>query len=124
MTFPRNLTRTAVRAERVLVRAPLRSIDRMVVPLFGPESLAHRSLVRGVQTLDAAVDRLAGERRPIDEPAADAVADERTEIAERAEHYLEAQEDEVFVGELADEDLRRAQAEVRAKQEIEDEQAR
>lgn len=105
-----------------MLSAPVRSVDRLLVPLLGSRSLAHRSLERGVDALDAMTDRLAGEPQP---PSAartsDLVTDERAAVAERAEHYLEADEDEVFVGELADPDLRRVQAEVRAKQEIEDE---
>jgi hypothetical protein len=50
-------------------------------------------------------------------------SDEQERIEELTEQLLEEQRNEQFVGELADDELRRAQAQVRAKQIIEQEDA-
>lgn len=117
MTLERNLTRATRRAERALILRPLHLLDRVVVPVLGSDSVPHRVIVRSARTIDAVVSRFAP--RPPSRPTLD-----RTRVQDRAEAYLDAQGDEVFTGELADDEIRRVQAEVRAKQALEDEQAR
>lgn len=119
MTLERNLTRVARRAERELVLRPLHLLDRVVAPVLGSDSAPHRLIVRSARTVDALVSRVAPRSRPRTRPEVD-----ETSVHQRTEAYLRAQEDEVFTGELADDELRRAQAEVRAKQALQDERTR
>ncbi len=64
-----------------------------------------------------------GESAGESQPDGSLTSDEQERIEELTERLLEEQRNEQFVGELADDELRRAQAQVRAKQIIEEEDA-
>ncbi len=146
-------SRTALRIPYLAVRTPLGLLDeQVVVRIFGLDSTAHRSLLRGLHTLDAlAASALAPQDErdaPADEagqpaepaepsePAAEIITDvepverdggeqpiepaEQAEIEQLTETFLVEDDLAPRSGELAEnDDLRRVQAEIRAKQEIE-----
>ncbi|WP_375503509.1 hypothetical protein [uncultured Jatrophihabitans sp.] len=160
--------RSALRIPYLAVRTPLGLLDeQVVVRVFGVDSTAHRSLLRGLQTLDALAasafattsgasappeadaqtDTLAEDTEDGDTAADDTAADdtaaeadiitdvqpverdggeqpiepaEQEEIEQLAETFLAEDDLAPRSGELAENDeLRRVQAEIRAKQAIE-----
>ena len=135
-------SRSILRFPYLAVRTPLGLLDeQLVVRVFGAESTAHRSLLRGLHTLDALVasafspadaapdNAPAGAQdEPADEPAGrdggeqPIDAAEQSEIEQLTETLLADDDLAPRTGELAENDeLRRVQAEIRAKQEIETE---
>lgn len=125
-----DLLRRAVRAEYTLLRTPLAVLDEQVVSRYTPRgSLAQTSIARTIGALDAIADKLLTEEPRVPQPArqADAAAPEplpepeQEEIVDLTEDILEAEEQETFAGELAEDDeLRRVQAELRAKHAVEE----
>jgi hypothetical protein len=138
-----DLLRKAVRAEYTLLRTPLVVLDEQIVSRYTPRgSAVQTSLARTIGALDSLADRLLTER-PVDPwseaaPARTDAADdgfdariappveplpetEQEEVEELAVDILEAEQDQTFAGELADDDeLRRVQAELRAKHIVEE----
>ena len=150
---------SALRIPYLAVRTPLELLDKQVViRVFGTGSTAHRSLARGLQTLDTlAASAFASGELPDNGPAqppsdgptdaaeqtdaeadADIITDveavdrdggeepiepaEQEEIEQLAETFLVEDELAPRSGELAEnEELRRVQAEIRAKQAVESE---
>ena len=137
-----DLLRKAVRAEYTLLRTPLVVLDEQIVSRYTPRgSAVQTSLARTIGALDFLADRLLtepagpwGEAAParmdeavdgVDTPIAAPVEPlpetEQEEIEELAVDILEAEQEQTFAGELAaDEELRRVQAELRAKHTVEE----
>ncbi len=143
--------RSALRIPYLAVRLPLGLLDdQVVVRVFGADSTAHRSLLRGLQTLDmlaaAAFDTgedtaaapTHSEPDTRDDVPEDVITDvevverdggdqplepaEQEEIVQLADTFLADDELAPRSGELAENDeLRRVQAEIKAKQAIETE---
>lgn len=140
-----DLLRKAVRVEYALLRTPLAALDERVVSRYASRApVVHESLSRAIGVLDAAAGKLLEEESDQQAPAGagseresattvqsdtdSAVATEpeplpepeQEEIEELAEDILEAEQEQTFAGELADDDeLRRVQAELRAKHTVE-----
>ena len=133
---------SVLRIPYLAVRTPLGLLDEhLVVRVFGTGSTAHRSLLRGLHTLDALAASVfppaPAEHAAADEPDEPATADEpagrdggeqpigateRSEIEQLTETLLADDDLAPRTGELAENDeLRRVQAEIRAKQEVETE---
>src|SRR4051812_16925035 len=132
----------AIRAEYTILRAPLSLLDARVVSRLDEGSRVRTTFERGLETLDSAAGRLLDPRpaRPQTSPAEPAQEqelppeeqelppeeqelppeeqelppEEQEEIEELTEVLLAEQEEQTFVGELADDELRRVQAELRA----------
>jgi hypothetical protein len=123
----------AIRAEYTILRAPLSLLDARVVSRLDEGSRVRTTFERGLETLDSAAGRLLGPRpaQPQTSPAEPAEPaepageqelppEEQEEIEELTEVLLAEQEEQTFVGELADDELRRVQAELRAKHQVEE----
>jgi len=117
----------AIRAEYTILRAPLSLLDARVVSRLDEGSRVRTTFERGLETLDSAAGRLLDPRpaRPQTSPAEPAQEqelppEEQEEIEELTEVLLAEQEEQTFVGELADDELRRVQAELRAKHQVEE----
>lgn len=135
-----DLLRKAVRAEYTLLRTPLTVLDEQIVSRYTPRgSRVQTSLARTIGALDALAGRLLTEEpapprasRPSEAASSDAATEdaggpeplpetEQEQIEELAEDLLEAEQEQTFAGELAeDEELRRVQAELRAKHTVEE----
>jgi hypothetical protein len=138
-----DLLRKAVRAEYTLLRTPLVVLDEQIVSRYTPRGSAlQTSLARTIGALDFLADRLLSEQSgaPWSEAAParmDEAGDgvetgvaspveplpehEQEEVEELAVDILEAEQEQTFAGELAaDEELRRVQAELRAKHTVEE----
>lgn len=114
------MVRKAVQVEYAVLRAPLTVLDQQVLPRYFDEtSVVRVSFERGLDALDSAAARLLQEAP---EPGMPEMlpAEEQQEVAELADELLEQEETETFHGELADEDMRRVQAELRAKHSVEE----
>ena len=99
---------TAARAEQVVLRTPLAVLDEQVLARFAEHSKLRALVGRGITALDSAAGR--DDRRGTVDPIP------AEEIEERAAHLLEEQEQHPLAGELAEDDeLRRVQAELKAK---------
>lgn len=112
-----DLLRTAVRVEYTLLRVPLGMLDERVVSRFAPRgSLVQNSFARTINVLDTVAERL------LSEPPPPPLPDEaREDVEQLTEDLLETEEEQSFSGELAEDDeLRRVQAELRAKHAIEE----
>lgn len=112
-----------VRSEIRLAQASLAAIDHQLLHRLGGRAAGARSAVRRLRSV---VDGLAGENQQApparDRDSGSAVLDrqELREVEQLAEAYLE-EEDQHLTGELAeDEQLRRVQAELRAKHTIQE----
>jgi hypothetical protein len=116
------LLRKAVRAEYTLLRTPLTMLDEKVVSRYVPrDSVVQTSLARTISALDEVAERLLAEPSDVVASSAFLPLDEQEEIEELAEELFEAEEEQTFAGELADdEELRRVQAELRAKHTVEE----
>src|SRR4051812_40504462 len=126
----------AIRAEYTILRAPLSLLDARVVSRLDEGSRVRTTFERGLETLDSAAGQLLDPRpaRPQTSPAEPArpaepaepaqqellPPEEQEEIEELTEVLLAEQEEQTFVGELADDELRRVQAELRAKHQVEE----
>jgi len=116
---------TASRVEYAVLRTPLTVLDEQVLARFAEHSKVRTVVGRGIDKLDAVAARLLpGVGRPghaTDEPVP--VDDEPVpvdEVEQRAADLLEQQEQRPLAGELAeDEELRRVQAELKAKHAVE-----
>lgn len=117
-----DLLRKAVRAEYTLLRTPLTMLDEKVVSRYVPrDSVVQTSLARTISALDEVAERLLAEPSDVVASSAFLPLDEQEEIEELAEELFEAEEEQTFAGELADdEELRRVQAELRAKHTVEE----
>jgi hypothetical protein len=141
MSHLESITRTALTVTRQVLRPPLTALDdRVVLPRLGSRSPVHHALTAAVGLLDTlapdgdASDADAsdggasdggapgaGARVPTPGPSAPPMPPEEQEaVADLTDELLADQRDDRFTGELADEELRRVQAQVRAKQLIED----
>jgi hypothetical protein len=122
----------AIRAEYTLLRVPLAVLDQRVVSRLDEHSPVRATFERGLRSLDAAAARLLEhgadphgadphEVEP-DEVEPDVLpADEQEEVEQLTEVYAAEQENHTLAGELADDDeLRRVQAELRAKHRVEE----
>lgn len=145
------LTRTAAGLARRAIVPPLTVLDqRVVVPVLGAKSPVHRVLaaLAGATAATTSAPRPApappapapAQRSTPDEPSdersdsgdatgestepGELTEDEQARIERLTDQLLEEQGGETFVGELADDELRRAQARIRAKQIIEEEDDR
>ncbi len=139
-----DLIRTAARVEYRLLRTPLTVLDKRVVSrLLDADSPVRRTFENGLESLDDAFDRLlhgappAGSATERDDESRTAPGDDATEASAPdqltaedqneadalARELLDMERDKVYSGELADEELRRVQAEIKAKQMVEDEAA-
>lgn len=131
------VVRKAVEVEYAVLRAPLTVLDQQVVSrYFDESSVVRTSFARGLGALDSVAARLlqqtsaqsaSGRPRPASSPqpaGADGAEllpeEEQQEVEELAEELLEQEETERFSGELADEEMRRVQAELRAKHTVEE----
>jgi hypothetical protein len=110
-----DLLRKAVLVNYTLLRAPLALLDARVVPPAWRGSVVQTSLARTIHVLDAVTGRLLGEPSPTPLPDA-----EREDVDRLTSDLLETEEEQTFVGELADDDLRRIQAGLRAKHSVEE----
>lgn len=117
-----DLLRKAVRAEYTLLRTPLTMLDEKVVSRYVPrDSVVQTSLARTISALDEVAERLLAEPSDVVASSAFLPLDEQEEIEELAEELFEAEEEQTFAGELADdEELRRVQAELHAKHTVEE----
>jgi hypothetical protein len=122
----------AIRAEYTMLRVPLAVLDQRVVSRLDEHSPVRATFERGLRSLDAAAARLLEhgadphgadphEVEP-DEVEPDVLpADEQEEVEQLTEVYAAEQENHTLAGELADDDeLRRVQAELRAKHRVEE----
>ena len=99
---------TASRAEYAVLRTPLAVLDEQVLARFAERSKLRALVGRGISVLDSVAGR--GGHRAAAEPIPAAA------VQQRATHLLEEQEQHPLSGELAEDDeLRRVQAELRAK---------
>jgi hypothetical protein len=124
--------KTATRAEQVVLRTPLAVLDQQVLAHV-PGSAKVRAVVgRGISALDSVAGRASqlgtsgsSESTGAPEPTGSAAPTPLEEIPveeveERAAHLLEQQEQQPLAGELAEDDeLRRVQAELKAKHAVE-----
>ena len=138
-----DLLRKALRVPYTLLRTPLVVLDEQVVARYAPRgSVVQTAMARAIDLLDMVGERLIGEPSlppaaaggvapaPLVPPAVATVADagqvrplpdeEREDVEQLAEDLLEAEEEQTFAGELADDELRRVQAELRAKHTVEE----
>lgn len=114
------VVRKAVQVEYAVLRAPLTVLDQQVLARYFDEtSVVRVSFERGLDALDSAAARLLQERPEPGRPGM-LPEEEQREVAELADEMLEQEETETFRGELADEDMRRVQAELRAKHSVEE----
>lgn len=142
------MVRKAVEVEYAVLRAPLSLLDQQVVARYFDEaSVVRTSFERGLDALDSAAARLLQQtQQPTERPEPPATSpepaaatgpatspepaaatepdtlpeEEQEEVEELADELLEQEETETFRGELADEDMRRVQAELRAKHTVEE----
>lgn len=121
-----DLLRKALRVQYTLLRTPLAVLDERVVSRYAPRgSVVQTSMARTISVLDTVAERLlrepsagaaaAGEPQPLPD-------EEREDVEQLAQDLLEAEEEQTFVGELADDELRRVQAELRAKHTVEEQE--
>lgn len=114
------VVRKAVQVEYAVLRAPLTVLDQQVLARYFDEtSVVRVSFERGLDALDSAAARLLQETPEPGRPGM-LPEEEQREVAELADEMLEQEETETFRGELADEDMRRVQAELRAKHSVEE----
>lgn len=138
------MVRKAVQVEYAVLRAPLTMLEQQVVSrYFDESSVVRASFERGLDVFDSAAARLLQQapeppepprpaptastpprRRPATPPAPADVEplpeEEQEEVAELVGELLEQEETETFKGELADDEMRRVQAELRAKHTVEE----
>jgi hypothetical protein len=115
----------ATRVEQVVLRTPLAVLDEQVLSRVPGGSRLRGLVGRGIQALDSAAGRSVGSTagRTGAQPEERAVQIPAEEVEERAAHLLEEQEQHPLAGELAEDDeLRRVQAELKAKHAVEAEQ--
>ena len=112
----------AIRAEYTILRAPLGLLDTQVISRLGEGSRVRSTFERGLDSLDTAAARLldrpappgrSGEPTPLP-------AEEQEEVGQLTDTLLAEQAERTYVGELADDELRRVQAELRAKHQVEE----
>ena len=112
----------AIRAEYTILRAPLGLLDTQVISRLGEGSRVRSTFERGLDSLDTAAARLLDRPAPsarAGEPTA-LPAEEQQEVEQLTDTLLAEQEERTYVGELADDELRRVQAELRAKHQVEE----
>jgi len=101
--------KTAARAEQAILRAPLTVLDEQVLARFAEHSKLRAVVGRGIDVLDSVARRATGAA-----PAATPVSAD--EVEQRAAHLLQEQQKRPLAGELAEDgDLRRVQAQLKAK---------
>ena len=120
-----NLLRKALHVPYTLVRTPLVVLDERVVSRYASRgSVVQTSMTRTIGLLDTVAHRLISEPSPSSAVAGEPQPlpdDEREDVEQLAEDLLEAEEEQTFAGELAaDDELRRVQAELRAKHTVEE----
>jgi hypothetical protein len=126
---------TAMRLEYTVLRAPLTLLDRQVVSRLDEHSLIRSTFERGLETLDATAARFLDTPTPPAPPPppppaeptqpTELPAEEVEEVQYLADEFIAEQEQHNLAGELAeDEELRRVQAELRAKHQVEEEHER
>ena len=109
--------RTAVRAEQAMLRAPLSVLDEQVLARFAEHSRLRALVGRGIHVLDSLAGR-AGDAGPEATPLS------TDEVEQRAAQLLEQQRQRPLAGELAEDgELRRVQAQLKAKHAAEAEHA-
>jgi hypothetical protein len=115
---PMNRTmQKAIRAEYSILRAPLAVLDERVISRLEETSRVRSTFERGLQSLDTVAARLLEPTPARSQPLP---REEQDEIHQLTDTLLAEQEEQTFVGELADDELRRVQAELRAKHRIEE----
>jgi hypothetical protein len=108
----------AIRVEHSVLRTSLSLLDQRVLARVGAPTGLRGVVGRGIEALDSTADRLLARTAP-----AAPVTIPAEEVEHRAEHLLQQQEQHTLAGELAEDDeLRRVQAELKAKHQVEAQQ--
>jgi hypothetical protein len=92
-------------------------LDERVISRLEETSRVRSTFERGLQSLDTVAARLLEPTPARSQPLP---REEQDEIHQLTDTLLAEQEEQTFVGELADDELRRVQAELRAKHRIEE----
>ncbi len=116
--------KTASRVEQAVLRTPLTVLDERVLARVPGGSRLRGVVGRGIHALDSAAGRATGRPGGRDAAPPAKIQVPVEEVEQRAGHLLEEQEQHPLAGELAEDDeLRRVQAELKAKHAIESEHA-
>jgi hypothetical protein len=113
--------RKALRTEYVLLRTPLAVLDARVLTRLDEQSRVRTGVEKGLAALDSVAARVLGPAESSAPPPASTPAPAPEAVDELAATLLAEQEEQHnLAGELAeDEELRRVQAELKAKHRIE-----
>ena len=110
----------AIRVEYSILRAPLGLLDAQVISRLGEGSRVRSTFERGLGSLDHAAARLLDHPAQPRRGGKPLPAEEQQEVHQLTDALLAEQEERTYVGELADDELRRVQAELRAKHQVEE----